>query len=75
MQGELLAHGPIVKPDEKFSIQFVGKEERPAAGNGLLEVLYQGPGSGTQRAARMSVSWDGVSVFVWGIEQRDLSGR
>jgi hypothetical protein len=64
MRGEPLGNGPIIKPDEQFSIQFVNSEELPSSGHGLLEVLYQGPGSGTQRVARFSVFWDGESVSV-----------
>jgi hypothetical protein len=69
MRGRLLAHGPIIQPDEQVSIQFVGNEDLPSGGQGLLEISYQGPGSGTQRAARISVSWDGQSLSVGRTEQ------
>jgi hypothetical protein len=59
MRGDPLGHGPIIKPYEQFTIQFVNSEELPSSGHGLLEVLYQGPGSGTQRVARFSMFWDG----------------
>jgi hypothetical protein len=75
MQGELVGHGPLLKPDEQFSIKFTAKEEElPSGGNGRLEVHYQGPGSGTQRVAVIDVDWDGESISAQKTEQKDLSG-
>jgi hypothetical protein len=75
MQGRLLGHRPVIQPDEQFRIQFAAREEMPSAGNGRLEVHYQGPGSGTQRVALISVGWDGEFISFQKMEQRDMSGR
>jgi hypothetical protein len=74
MRGKLLGHGPIIKPDEQFAVQFMSQEEWPSGGSGHLEFHYQGPGSGTQRVAVIDLGWAGESIRVHNTRQENVGG-
>jgi hypothetical protein len=68
--GKLHGSGPVIKPNDQFTLTFPGRP--PPNQAGTFEVQYQGPGSGVRRQTIMDVRWRNDQIFVNRVRHKNL---